>query len=39
MLRPEQFYALLTIMRGGSRCFALIFAGKIIAYGVGLRQL
>ena len=39
MLRPDQFYALLTIMRGGSLVLALVFAGKILAYAAGLRHL
>jgi len=39
MLRPDQLYALLTIMRGGSLVLALVFAGKILAYAAGLRHL
>jgi len=39
MLKPDQFYALLTIMRGSSLALALVFAGKILAYAAGLRHL
>jgi hypothetical protein len=39
MLRPDQLHALLTLMRHGSLGLALVFAGKILAYAVGLHHL
>lgn len=39
MLRPDQFYALLMIMRGGALVLALVFAGKILAYAAGTLHL
>lgn len=32
MLRPDQYYAILTIMRYGSLVLAMLFAGKIAVY-------
>jgi hypothetical protein len=32
MLRPDQLYAILQIMRYGSLVLALLFASKIVAY-------
>ncbi len=32
MLRPDQYYAIMMIMRYGSLVLALLFASKIVAY-------
>ncbi len=38
MLRPDQYYAILSIMRYGSLVLAMLFAGKIVAYAAGLHH-
>jgi hypothetical protein len=32
MLRPESYYALMSIMKYGSLALAIIFAGRIVAF-------
>jgi hypothetical protein len=34
MLRPESYYALMSIMKYGSLALAIVFAGKIAAFAV-----
>jgi hypothetical protein len=38
MMRPDQYYAILTLMRYGSLVLAILFAGKIVAYAAGLHH-
>ena len=38
MMRPDQYYAILSIMRYGSLVLAMLFAGKIVAYAAGLHH-
>jgi hypothetical protein len=32
MLRPESYYALMSIMKYGSLALAIVFAGRIVAF-------
>ena len=38
MMRPDQYWAILTVMRYGSLVLAMLFAGKIVAYAAGFHH-